>query len=162
MSRYGTTLSLNLSLRDSRLYELAALAQAQTRAHQLWQQTCFEIFIKDSNATEYIEINLAPNGNWNAYYFLDTRRSFIDDGLFEILPMAAPQISAGSGYEEGLYKYNALIELPEQYAFLKTVGSRLAMAAVVKGHDQHLHYMALHHPTDRPDFHHPQSFTLRI
>jgi hypothetical protein len=162
LSRYGSTLSLNVSLRDSRQFILPDLNKQAQREHQLWQQTCFEIFIKNPNENDYIEINLTPSGAWNAYYFLDTRKSAADDGLCEVSAMEPAQISSGAGYEEGLFKMNALIELPNQLPFLQIVGCRLGLSAVVKGLDQQLHYMALHHPSDQPDFHHPQNFALRI
>jgi hypothetical protein len=162
LSRYGATLSLNLSLRDSRFFDLPEQNQVKKRAHGLWQRTCFEIFIKAPNDPEYIEINLSPSGSWNAYFFKDTRLSGADDGLMEINPLTPPQISGGPGYEEGLYKLNALIELPAHLPFLQVVGARLALAAVIMGQDQHLHYCALKHPDDKPDFHHPNNFTLRI
>jgi len=162
LSRYGSTLSLNLSLRDSRFFDLPELDKVIKRAHELWQKTCFEIFLKASNDPEYIEINLSPCGSWNAYFFKDTRQSGADDGLMEINPLDPPQISCGPGYEEGLYKFNALIELPAHLPFLQVVGAKLALAAVVRDKDQHVHYCALKHPKGKPDFHDPQNFTLRI
>jgi hypothetical protein len=39
---------------------------------------------------------------------------------------------------------------------------RIAMAAVVEDEGGRLSYWALRHPPGRPDFHHPDSFTLEL
>jgi hypothetical protein len=38
----------------------------------------------------------------------------------------------------------------------------LALAAVLEDRDGRLSYWALEHPSERPDFHHPNSFVLEL
>ena len=39
------------------------------RADELWQTTCFELFLKPEGGQAYLEINLSPSERWNAYDF---------------------------------------------------------------------------------------------
>ena len=43
------------------------------REHNLWKETCFELFLKNKNSTEYIEVNISTTGSWNIYVFEDER-----------------------------------------------------------------------------------------
>ena len=49
------------------------------RADELWKATCFEMFIKNSNAKEYWELNIAPNGSWNFYRFSDYKKDMQEE-----------------------------------------------------------------------------------
>ncbi|MEY3767489.1 MAG: hypothetical protein RLZZ11_559 [Cyanobacteriota bacterium] len=40
---------------------------APERRDQLWQSTCFEVFFAVAGSPCYWELNLSPNGHWNAY-----------------------------------------------------------------------------------------------
>ena len=39
----------------------------------LWQHTCFELFIGAKNDAEYYEFNFSPSGEWAAYEFRNYR-----------------------------------------------------------------------------------------
>src|SRR5690349_14172779 len=39
------------------------------RADELWQTTCFELFLKPAGGSGYVELNLSPSERWNAYDF---------------------------------------------------------------------------------------------
>jgi hypothetical protein len=41
-------------------------------------------------------------------------------------------------------------------------GLHLALAAVIEDQDQHKSYWALAHPSERPDFHHADAFTMDL
>ncbi len=45
--------------------------KSHDRKDGLWQKSCFEFFIKKWNSSEYIEVNLSPNGEWQSYSFTD-------------------------------------------------------------------------------------------
>ena len=49
-------------------------AAAPTRADELWQHTCFEVFLRASPSAAYYELNLAPSMQWAAYRFSAYRR----------------------------------------------------------------------------------------
>ena len=36
------------------------------RADELWQTTCFELFLKPEGGVPYVEVNLSPSERWNA------------------------------------------------------------------------------------------------
>ncbi len=48
------------------------------RADDLWQDTCFEVFLRASPESPYYEFNFAPSGQWAAYRF-DRYRSGMRD-----------------------------------------------------------------------------------
>ena len=39
------------------------------RADELWQSTCFELFLRTPSEENYAEWNFAPSGQWAAYAF---------------------------------------------------------------------------------------------
>src|SRR5262249_51850913 len=45
-----------------------------TRAHELWQHTLFEVFVRASPSTAYYEFNFSPSMQWAAYRFSAYRR----------------------------------------------------------------------------------------
>ena len=51
-----------------------------TREMKLWQDTCFEVFIRQTNDTsEYFEINFSPaRRKWNAFYFSTYRSPILE------------------------------------------------------------------------------------
>lgn len=46
------------------------------RTDYLWESTCLEVFLqpKLAGCTAYVEINIAPNHQWNAYFFKNYRQ----------------------------------------------------------------------------------------
>src|SRR5580692_12121718 len=57
-----------------------------TRADELWQDTCFEAFVRTSANPDYYEFNFAPSTQWAVYRF-DGYRS----GMRIANDMGAPQ-----------------------------------------------------------------------
>src|SRR4051794_37365458 len=43
------------------------------RTDNLWQTTCFELFLKPTDGTAYFEFNFSPSGEWAAYAFASPR-----------------------------------------------------------------------------------------
>ncbi len=54
--------------------------QSAIRADELWQHTCFELFIGAQNDAEYYEFNFSPSGEWAAYEF----RNYRDGGPIHV------------------------------------------------------------------------------
>src|SRR4051794_20401318 len=46
---------------------------SQGRADALWRTTCFEAFLRAPGDEAYVELNLAPSGQWAAYGFTGYR-----------------------------------------------------------------------------------------
>jgi len=40
----------------------------EKRAHELWKETCFELFLANSKEKGYYELNISPSMEWNFYY----------------------------------------------------------------------------------------------
>ena len=113
------------------------------RADDLWRHTCFEAFVSTDDG--YREFNLSPSGQWASYRFTGYREG-----------MGAAEESVLVDGLDGGSDYVALegrIDLPDG-------ADRLGLSAVIEDVDGKTTYWALAHPSDKPDFHHPDSFTL--
>lgn len=115
------------------------------RADELWRTTCFEVFVATDHG--YREYNLSPSSRWASYQF-EAYRSGMKPALEGVVSKGI-QFRAYNGVLE------AQIELPEG-------ASRLGFSAVLQTVEGTLHYWALAHPSDKPDFHHPDSFVLEL
>ena len=126
------------------------------QADLLWEHTCFEAFIGTPVDNAYREFNFSPSGQWAAYAFSDYRQRVGD-----FKPASAPQIATRLFL--GRLELQAILApeaLPDRGTALQ-----IGLSAVIEGTDlidgSHS-YWALHHPTERPDFHHRAGFTLRL
>jgi hypothetical protein len=158
---------------------------AAARADDLWATTCFELFVRRPGERSYIEFNFSPSGRWAAYAFDDYREGRRD------LDIAAPRIMTsdpGQFAQASLAQLEALGIDPEtarsmaeaispgdgpisQFALNATLeDSRLAapgpwvasVTAVIEEARGAKSYWALAHVSDKPDFHHPDSFVLDL
>lgn len=119
---------------------------ARVRTDELWRTTCFEAFAR--TATGYVEYNLSPSGAWAAYRFDGYR-----EGMRR-LEIPAPFIVTRMA--QGRFVLTADVTLPEDAT------GAVGLTAVVEGLDGAISYWALRHPSDKPDFHHPDSFALDL
>jgi hypothetical protein len=122
-------------------------AAGRERTDKLWRTTCFEAFVR-TEAGGYVEYNLSPSGAWAAYRFDGYR-----EGM-RALEIAAPFIVARSA--QGRFVLTVDVELPEDAT------DAVGLTAVIEGLDGAIGYWALAHPSDKPDFHHPDSFALDL
>lgn len=143
-----------------RLPSRFARAANPQRRDELWRATCAEIFValddtsvgKSCTVGPYLEFNFSPTGDWAAYRFDTTRvgfRAHVWRGN------EAPRISLAGSPDD------LLLEVQLPLAALCAGAHRVGYASVVETADG-LSYWALTHPTDRPDFHHPQSFAALL
>jgi len=121
------------------------LEQSPGRADRLWEHTCFEVFVETADG--YREFNLSPSGQWAAYAFTGYRQNMIE----------ASETARFYGLDgaENRVALEAFIELAPS-------ATRLALSAVIETVDGTKTWWALAHPSDRPDFHHPDSFVLDL
>jgi len=124
------------------------------RSDGLWQHTCFEAFLRPDANDSYHEFNFAPSGDWAAYRF-GARRS--DRSLPKI---AAPPVRFQA--ERDRCDLSADIPIASLPELAEAVAVHAGMAAVVETDDGYLSYWALAHGSDRPDFHDPSTFALRV
>ena len=109
----------------------------------LWQHTCCEAFFAHADGA-YREYNLAPSGNWAVYDFRATR-----SGQTPRTDLPAPAIVCAPRPDG----FRLTTRLPAD-----AQATRLALSLVLETTDGQCFHLALTHPTDKPDFHHPQSF----
>ncbi len=121
-------------------------AAPRARTDGLWRTTCFEVFA--GRAGGYAEYNLSPSGAWAAYGFDGYREGMTP------LDHAAPVIVAR--HAPGVFVLTADVRLPED------ADGRFGLCAVIETLDGAVSYWALAHPSDKPDFHHPDSFVLEL
>ena len=131
------------------------------RTDKLWAHTCFEAFVGPTGSPHYLELNFSPSGQWAAYRF-DSHRQGMAAAL-----QAAPRLALRRGAErlelQAEVRLNGGLASPEPG--LRGGGSRslrIALSTVVEDREGRLSYWALRHPPGRPDFHHPESFSLAL
>jgi hypothetical protein len=134
---------------------LIPLAAAPRRVDGLWQHTCFEAFFGMKDSLAYYEFNFSPSSEWAAYRFRAYRDSGpIDDEAF------APIISLEQADDR--LTLAATIRLDRLPLIQPGTTLQLGLSAVIEATDGSLSYWALKHPSDMPDFHHPDSFVLEL
>lgn len=121
------------------------------RADGLWRATCFELFWQTVDASDYVELNLSPSGQWAVYRFTSYRSGMTD------LPMiAAPSITQRA--KDSRRSFNVELDLSP----LPPRPALIGLSAVIEEIGGPTSYWALAHPADRPDFHHPSCFLLHL
>ncbi len=129
-------------------------AGAPRIATQLWQHTCFEVFIAVEGQPAYHEFNFAPSGEWAVYAFCGYRNGgpLADE-------MMRPHIavrSTGSRLE-----LDTVVRLDSLSAIHPRACLRIGLSAVIEASDG-LSYWALRHRADKPDFHDADGFALLL
>jgi hypothetical protein len=121
----------------------------------LWKHTCFEAFIAPADGPGYHEFNFSPSLGWAIYRFSAYR-----EGMSVAEIGRVPEISVRRG-EDGLELQSAV-----RLGHLADLGHarrlRIALAAVIEDENGRLSYWGLRHPPGKPDFHHPNGFTLEV
>ena len=119
------------------------------RAEDLWETTCFEIFLRRSGAEGYREWNFAPSGNWAAYDFTSHRDGRTDAAV------AAPYVR----FEDNMTWFALGATIAVDAATKWQVG----LSAILEEKDGTKSYWALAHPEgDKPDFHDPACFAAHL
>jgi hypothetical protein len=138
---------------DPQQVRVAPPAAAAGRADGLWAHTCFEAFIGVPQSPGYLELNFSPSGEWAAYRFESYRQ-----GMEPAALVAPPRLT--------LDRRGARLELQAEVRLSGPEAAgrrlRLALSTVVEDREGRLSYWAPRHAPGRPDFHHPDSFSLAI
>ncbi len=122
------------------------------RADNLWETTCFELFLGEPAAEQYCEFNFSPSGNWAAYGF-DRYRA----GMKPLILSKTPEIHID--FSDTHIALEATVALPDPWvAPVLDAG----LSAVIETQDGEKSLWALAHPGARPDFHHRDGFTLKM
>lgn len=116
-----------------------------TRTDELWKHSCFEVFIATDGG--YREFNLSPSSRWASYRFTGYREDMADADAVAVIDSL--------DLAEDLLALEAYLDPPSPMG-------RLGLTAVIEAKDGSKSYWALAHPSDKPDFHHPDSFVLDL
>lgn len=130
--------------------DIAALHVPASRPAQhtdgLWQDTCFEAFLHEPEPSAgYYEFNFSPSGAWAVYHFDAYRQGMA------MVTIEPPLLT--------VYHDATLLSLTAKIRSHRLPAvKRLALSAVIKDQQGRVYYWAAKHPSDKPDFHHPDSF----
>lgn len=163
----GVLISTKVSLLDTKLLIsfhltdpdqkviLQDIKSNPSRVIGLWNQTCFEFFLKCQSTGQYIEFNISPSHDWNIFHF-----SKLGDELNELSEIQSLIIQ--SEYKDSsftiLFKAD-LRNLPNSFNQISDL--YISTTAVINIEDT-LSYWAIKHTDDRPNFHHPESYIKLI
>lgn len=128
-------------------------ALAPSRADHLWQTTCFEIFLRRKNQPDrYLEFNFAPSGDWALYRFSGYRKG-LEHPLADKPPVTIIQTQAQNMSLAAKIPWSLIND-----SLFGTSPLEAGISVILKEKGGEMAYWAVKHPSDRPDFHHPDSF----
>lgn len=110
---------------------------APERADNLWQTTCFELFVS-GEGTQYREYNFSPSGQWAAYAFDDYRSGIRDIGAC---------IETELYQEKNELQFS--VEIRSEFSNPAFVG----LTAVIEETDGVIRYWSSAFAPGKPDFH---------
>ena len=124
-----------------------------SREDDLWQETCFEVFLRQRNQTQqYIEFNFSPAGHWAFYRFRGYRANL------ERPPAHEPPTTSARTQSEDFF-----LEAKIPWSIIHDTLSgnhplEIGLSVILKDRNGEISYWAIMHPSDKPDFHHPDTF----
>ena len=132
--------------------KLPAVAEKPQRTDNLWETTCFELFLRKPDEPEYCELNFSPSGNWAAYSFHCYREKM------ELLALSqSPEIFMD--FSDSHVALEVTLGLPDIWTRNELDAG---LSAVVEMQSGEKSLWALAHPAAKPDFHHQDGFALKM
>ena len=138
-------LQLSFELSGSIQNRFATIAEPRDRTFGLWQEDCFELFLRPLDCRQYWELNFAPNGDWNCFLLSDYRQSLEASNAIKIKTLKSRHLTQR-------YQISATLELAGD-ALLLNKPFWMGPAAILAAAGSR-HYFALEHG-NKPDFHCP-------
>lgn len=127
--------------------EFTADEQKISREDGLWNETCFEMFLRPQSKSSYYEFNFSLKPAWNEYFFDGYRQPQPPNPCYDITLKKMTWDGQNLKLE--------LLGLDPHEKF------DIGLTAVLKERTGAIHYMATKHAGQTADFHHPDSFNLR-
>ena len=125
-------------------------AQPAISCAGLSEHTCFEVFVAVKGNSGYHEFNFSPSGQWAAYAFNHYRSP--GKWTFNQKPYSRVIRTENHLFLEATIPG---VDLPPN---INGKPLHLGLSAVLEATNGTRSYWALHHPSDRPDFHHRAGF----
>lgn len=123
------------------------------RCDGLWKTTCFECFLRPASSEGYFEFNFSPSGKWAAYAFEARRR-----GMRDLELSVEPHVECYDDANPDDYVCDARLDLSD----VPSTALRIGLSAIIVERDGTRSYWALAHAPGKPDFHHPDCFTIEL
>lgn len=124
--------------------------QVSVACDNLWQHSCFELFIAQANSENYYEFNFSPSTLWAAYAFDSYRvRS-------EWYIKNAPKLRINQTLNQ--IKVEVTFNLADLDLLNPNKSWLIGLSAVIETHQNDLSYWALKHPESQPNFHHRDGY----
>lgn len=123
------------------------------RCHDLWQNTCFELFVSPKGKPCYWEVNVSPNGCWNVYRFAAYREKMLEE--LSIYALCYPGSQNDCGWDMSFrLETNGVIE--------DDCALEIGISTVLQHCLGDVQHWALCHPRLKADFHDRSSFTMKM
>lgn len=129
-----------------------ALSATPSSKDRLWEQTCFELFLKPSHREDYWEFNFSPSGDF-ACYHLDSYRTGLKTET-RVAQISCALVSTDA--QESLWRARA--DLSQISGFPEIQKLQIGISVVLLFKSGRTSHWALTHKKNRPDFHDPESF----
>lgn len=124
-----------------------------SRKDKLWESTCFELFFAKPGNSDYWEYNLSPSQDWAVFRFTDYRDNKTDE-------LTISNIDIDTRIDNStLFELNSSLPLPETLAGHSL---RVGISAVIQDNSGDIHYYALGHHNQQPDFHDSKGFAITL
>jgi hypothetical protein len=143
---------LTYTVRGSKELLIPAPAEPR-RADDLWQVTCFELFLRAEGEQSYLEFNFSPSGQWAAYRFASQRT-----GREDVAVVVSPHIECLDSNEPTRFAMEVDCDLSEVAPHRHALG----LSAIIEEVGGRKSFWALAHPPGEPDFHHPACFAAEL
>jgi hypothetical protein len=120
----------------------------ESRRDELWKATCLEAFFTVGTTPQdsYLELNCAPNGDWNAYELSSYRQGMVASENTKLR-----LIHREGTAEEVLFRIRLDSPLLKQMKWA-------SLTVVLQHQDRSVSYWALKHSRTKPDFHDKDTF----
>lgn len=122
----------------------------------LWQTTCFEAFLQpDPHLPAYYEFNFSPSSAWAIYRFDGYR-----EGMTVVQTVKPPNIIQRRGASR--LELDVWLDMNGLPLPIEDGDWCLGLSAVIADKRDKLSYWAVVHPPGKPDFHHGDSFAIKL
>ena len=127
------------------------------RADELWKTTCFELFLATGAGDAYFEFNFSPSAKWAAYRFEAYR-----GGRRDMQMTVEPLVDRHPELEPTDRVPHYVLDADVDFSDIPPGPLRAGLSAIIEEGSGRKSYWALAHPPGKPDFHHPDCFTLEL